>query len=159
MSIQLKKCSLNDITELREISIETFNATFKDQNSPENMKAYLENAFRSEQLKKELSNLSSQFYFVYYHDDLAGYIKVNMNEAQSEKMGEDSLEIERIYIRKSHQKHGLGKYLLNEAVKIATAHNKKNIWLGGMGKKRKCNRLLSKNGVCPNRRTLFLYGG
>ncbi|MFP3393928.1 GNAT family N-acetyltransferase, partial [Brevibacillus sp. SIMBA_076] len=55
MSIQLKKCSLNDITELREISIETFNDTFKDQNSPENMKAYLENAFRSEQLKKELS--------------------------------------------------------------------------------------------------------
>ena len=51
------------------------------------MKAYLENAFRSEQLKKELSNLSSQFYFVYYHDDLAGYIKVNMNEAQSEKWG------------------------------------------------------------------------
>ncbi|EIF14778.1 PaiA [Bacillus sp. 5B6] len=130
MSIQLKKCSLNDITELREISIETFNDTFKDQNSPENMKAYLENAFRSEQLKKELSNLSSQFYFVYYHDDLAGYVKVNMNEAQSEKMGEDSLEIERIYIRKNHQKHGLGKYLLNEAVKIATAHNKKNIWLG-----------------------------
>lgn len=130
MSIQLKKCSLNDITELREISIETFNATFKDQNSPENMKAYLENAFRSEQLKKELSNPSSQFYFIYYHNDLAGYVKVNMNEAQSEKMGEDSLEIERIYIRKSHQKHGLGKYLLNEAVKIATAHNKKNIWLG-----------------------------
>ncbi|MFI2984158.1 GNAT family N-acetyltransferase [Bacillus velezensis] len=130
MSIKLKKCSLNDITELREISIETFNDTFKDQNSPENMKAYLENAFRSEQLKKELSNLSSQFYLVYYHNDLAGYEKVNMNEAQSEKMGEDSLEIERIYIRKNHQKHGLGKYLLNEAVKIAAAHNKKKIWLG-----------------------------
>ena len=51
------------------------------------MKAYLENAFRSEQLKKELSNPSSQFYFIYYHDDLAGYVKVNMNEAQSEKWG------------------------------------------------------------------------
>lgn len=71
------------------------------------MKAYLENAFRSEQLKKELSNLSSQFYFVYYHDDLAGYVKVNMNEAQSEKMGEDSLEIERIYIRKTTRNTGL----------------------------------------------------
>lgn len=93
MSIQLKKCSLNDITELREISIETFNDTFKDQNSPENMKAYLENAFRSEQLKKELSNPSSQFYFVYYHDDLAGYVKVNMNEAQSEKMGKILLRL------------------------------------------------------------------
>lgn len=130
MSIKIKKCSLNDITALREISIETFNDTFKDQNSPENMKAYLETAFRSEQLKTELSNPSSKFYFVYYDDNLAGYVKVNMNEAQSEKMSEDSLEIERIYIRKNYQKHGLGKFLLNHAVKIATEHNKKNIWLG-----------------------------
>ncbi len=122
------------------------------------MKAYLENAFRSEQLKKELSNPSSQFYFVYYHHDLAGYVKVNMNEAQSEKMGEDSLEIERIYIRKSHQKHGLGKYLLNEAVKIATAHNKKNIWLGVWEKTKMQSPFIKKWGLSKPENTLFIWG-
>ena len=45
-------------------------------------------------------------------------------------MGDESLEVERIYIKSSFQKHGLGKHLLNNAIEIAIANNKKNIWLG-----------------------------
>ncbi|MCY8519831.1 GNAT family N-acetyltransferase [Bacillus atrophaeus] len=130
MSVRLKKCSHEDLKILKEISIETFNDTFKDQNSPENMKAYLESAFQSNQLEKELSNISSQFFFIYFNDEVAGYLKVNTNEAQSEKMGDESLEIERIYIKNTFQKHGLGKHLFNKAVEIALDCNLKKIWLG-----------------------------
>lgn len=38
-------------------------------------------------------------------------MKVNINDAQSENMGVESLEIERVYIKKEFQKHGLGKSL------------------------------------------------
>lgn len=61
---------------------------------------------------------------------MAGYLKVNIDGAQTEKMGNESLEIERIYIRSKFQKHGLGKYLLNTAMEIAIERNKKKIWLG-----------------------------
>mgnify|MGYP005754812427 CR=1 FL=1 len=126
----IKKCNFEDLQILQEISIETFNDTFKDQNSPENMKTYLEKAFNLKQLEKELSNLSSQFFFVYFNNETAGYLKINTNEAQSEKMGEEFLEIERIYIRNKFQKHGLGKYLLNKATEIAIECKKTKIWLG-----------------------------
>ncbi|MGG1720477.1 GNAT family N-acetyltransferase, partial [Bacillus wiedmannii] len=82
------------------------------------------------QLEKELANLSSQFYFMYFNNEVAGYVKVNTNDAQSEEMGDESLEIERIYIKSTFQKHGLGKHLLNRAIEIAIEHNKKKIWLG-----------------------------
>ncbi|WDM19949.1 GNAT family N-acetyltransferase [Paenibacillus polymyxa] len=130
MTVKIIKCSREDLQILQEISIETFNDTFKDQNSPENMKAYLERAFNFQQLEKELSNISSEIFFIYLNEELAGYLKVNMNDAQSEKMGDESLEIERIYIKNKFQKHGLGKYLLNKAMEIAMEHNKKKIWLG-----------------------------
>ncbi|MGV6936813.1 GNAT family N-acetyltransferase [Paenibacillus sp. CMM36] len=130
MTVKIIKCSREDLQILQEISIETFNDTFKDLNSPENMKAYLERAFNFKQLEKELSNDSSEFFFIYFNEELAGYLKVNMNNAQSEKMGNESLEIERVYIKNSSQKHGLGKYLLNKAMEIAMEHNKKKIWLG-----------------------------
>lgn len=130
MTINIKKCALEDLHTLQEISYETFNDTFKDQNSPENMIAYLERAFNLKQLEKELFNLSSQFFFVYFNNDLAGYLKVNTNDAQSEEMGDESLEIERIYIKNQFQKHGLGKYLLNKALEIAMERKKKKIWLG-----------------------------
>lgn len=130
MSTNLKKCSLEDLLKLQEISCETFKETFKDQNSPENLSDYLERAFNLTQLEKELSNIYTEFFFVYFNNEVAGYIKINTSDAQSEKMGDDSLEIERIYIRSKFQNHGLGKYLINKAIEIALKENKKKIWLG-----------------------------
>lgn len=130
VTVKIIKCSREDLQILQEISIETFNDTFKDQNSPENMKAYMERAFNFKQLEEELSNVSSEIFFIYFNEELAGYLKVNMNDAQSEKMGDESLEIERIYIKNKFQKHGLGKYLLNKAMEITMENNKKKIWLG-----------------------------
>lgn len=130
MTINIKKCSLEDLGLLQDISVETFNETFKDQNSPENVKAYLERAFNINQLEKEVSNISSEFYFIYANGEIAGYLKVNTHDAQTEMMGNDSLEIERIYIKDKFQKHGLGKFLMNKAVEIAMERNKKSIWLG-----------------------------
>ena len=130
MTINIKKCTLENSRELQEISYETFNETFKDQNSPENMNTYLERAFDLKKLEEELSNISSQFFFVYFNNEVAGYLKININDAQSEEMGDDSLEIERIYIKNNFQKHGLGKYLFNKVMEIAIERNKKKIWLG-----------------------------
>ncbi|MEY9865182.1 ribosomal protein S18 acetylase RimI-like enzyme [Peribacillus sp. B2I2] len=130
MTLNIKKCTLEDSRKLQVISYETFNETFKHQNSPENMNAYLERAFNLKQLENELSNISSQFYFVYFNNEVAGYLKVNTDDAQSEEMGAESLEIERVYIKEKFQKHGLGKYLLNKAIEIAMDRNKKKIWLG-----------------------------
>jgi len=130
MTKNIIKCTLEDLLKLQEISYETFNETFKHQNSPEIITAYLERAFNLKQLEKELSNISSQFFFVYFNNEVAGYLKINTNDAQSEEMGDESLEIERIYIKNKFQKHGLGKYLLNKAMEIAIERNKKKIWLG-----------------------------
>ncbi|MEH6995946.1 GNAT family N-acetyltransferase [Neobacillus drentensis] len=130
MSIMIKPCTIEDLSILQEISYETFNETFKDQNSPEIMNAYLEKAFNVKQLEKELSNIFSRFVFVYFNNEVAGYLKVNSHDAQSENMGEESLEIERIYVRTKFQKLGLGKYLINKAIEIAVEQGKNKIWLG-----------------------------
>ncbi|CEG28786.1 GNAT family N-acetyltransferase [Bacillus sp. B-jedd] len=130
MTLQIKKCTLKNLQSLQDISYETFEETFGHQNSLENMKAYLERAFNLEQLEKELNNSSSEFFFAYYNEELVGYLKVNINDAQTEEMGGNALEIERIYIRSKYQKHGLGKNLLNRAIEMAREHDKKKVWLG-----------------------------
>lgn len=130
MTMYVKKCTLEDSRIIQEVGYETFNETFKQQNSPESMKAYLESAFNLKQIEKELFNSSSQFFLAYINNEVAGYLKLNINDAQSEKMGDESLEIERIYIKNKFQKHGLGKYLLNKAMEIALERNKEKIWLG-----------------------------
>jgi diamine N-acetyltransferase len=158
MTIKIKKCNREDLEILQEISVETFNDTFKDQNSPENMKAYLERAFNSKQLKKELANISSEFFFLYFNDELAGYLKININDAQSEKMGDESLEIERIYIRDKFQRKGFGKYLIKKAMEIAIRQNKKLIWLGVWEKNEKAIEFYKKIGFDQTRAHTFYMG-
>ena len=130
MTINIKKCTIEELPKLLEISYETFNETFKNQNSPENIKAYLKRAFNLKQLEKELSNISSQFFFLYFNNEVAGYLKVNINDAHPEEIGDESLEIERVYIKSKFQKNGFGNNLLNKAVEIAMECKKKRIWLG-----------------------------
>lgn len=130
MTINVKKCTKEELPTLQKISIETFRETFESQNSSENLDAYLKRAFHSKQLEKELSNEFSEFFFVYLNSEMVGYLKINIGNAQSEKMGDESLEIERIYVKNKYQKHGIGKILLNTAIEFALERDKKEIWLG-----------------------------
>jgi len=157
-SISIKKCSIKDLRILQEVSIETFSDTFKEQNSPENMKAYLDKAYALEKLEKELSHTSSQFFFIYLHEELAGYLKVNTDEAQSEEMNDESLEIERIYVRSKFQKQGLGKYLMNKAIELATESRKNVIWLGVWEKNQNAIAFYSKNGFVKTGAHSFYMG-
>ncbi|WKA57009.1 GNAT family N-acetyltransferase [Planococcus shenhongbingii] len=130
MMATIKKCTLTDVHDLQTISVETFTETFKEHNLPEHLNAYLEKAYNLKQLQQEIANPSSQFFLVYFNEDIAGYLKVNTDEAQTEAMDDDSFEVERIYVKRKFQKHGLGKLLLNKAFELALEQKKKKIWLG-----------------------------
>ena len=114
MSIHLQKITKNNVQDLQEVSIQTFTETFKDNNSEKSLNDYLNTAYELTKLEKELENPHSEFYFAYFNNELAGYLKININDAQSEKMGENALEVERIYIKKSFKRRGIGRHLIDD---------------------------------------------
>ncbi|MRG88101.1 GNAT family N-acetyltransferase [Salinibacillus xinjiangensis] len=156
--MRIKKCTMKDLPILQDISYETFYETFSNQNSPENMKAYLDKAFNQKQLTKELSNDSSHFFFVYVNDEVAGYLKVNTDDAQTETMGYEALEIERIYIKSKFQRHGLGQDLLEKAMEMAVKNHKKKIWLGVWEKNEKAIAFYKKMGFVHTGSHSFFMG-
>lgn len=158
MSVNIKKCGIEELELLQQISIETFNDTFKNQNSPENMKSYMDKAFNTEQLHQELNNVHSEFFLIFADEEPAGYLKINSHNAQSEKMGDDALEIERIYIRSKYQKQGLGKYLFNTAKDIAIRTNKSRIWLGVWEKNENAIQFYKRIGFDPIGAHSFFMG-
>ena len=136
MDIELKRGFLEHIEFIQSIGKETFYETFKDDNTEQNMQDYLATAFTTEKITSELKNPYSQFYLLFVGSELAGYLKVNIASAQTENMGMDALEIERIYVKQAFHKMGLGKTLMNKAIDIATELNKHYIWLGVWEKNR-----------------------
>lgn len=120
--IEMVACNKDDLPTIQRISRQTFYDTFSEQNTAENMDSFLDTAYSTPQLEKELDDINSKFYFVKVDGDIAGYSKENAFV--------DYFELERIYIDKEYQKIGLGKMILDHAISSAKLMKLPEIRLG-----------------------------
>lgn len=130
MELIFSRCSEGDSNDLSKLSRRTFEEAFEDANNPDDFKDYINKAFSESQLKRELQNKNSSFYFVYVGLDLVGYFKLNFNTAQTEYKNQNSFELERIYVLSKFQGQKIGKSILQEVISMASAEKKNFIWLG-----------------------------
>jgi ribosomal protein S18 acetylase RimI-like enzyme len=128
--ITLKKVEPAEVQILLTISREMFFTAFAHLNKPNDMEAYASKAFTIEKLSNELNNAHSYFYFALINDQIAGYLKLNTNEAQTEFQNQEGLEIERIYVDAKFQNQQIGKQLMQFAIDKAIENNCEYIWLG-----------------------------
>ena len=158
MGLFFRQCKQDDIDVLRNLSYRTYFETFAHMNTPEDMEAYLDKAFEIEKLRAELLDVNSSFYFLYYDEKLAGYLKLNEYSAQTDIHDINSLEIERIYVSKEFQGEGLGGYLMDRAISIANLRKKRYVWLGVWEKNEKAIRFYKKNGFYEIGKHSFFMG-
>ena len=158
MSYTIIPCSIKDVTALQLVASETFEETFAEKNTVANMKFYIERAFTLPKLEEELRNPHSEFYFICVDEEVVGYLKINLLDAQSEPMGAEALEVERIYVRKEYQKDGLGKALMIKAVEIAQQLKFKKVWLGVWEKNEHAIAFYERFGFTKQGTHIFLMG-
>jgi len=146
MQLTLEICTLASLDDLAVISRKTFVDAFEKDNSPEDFKHYLDEAFDKEVLKRQLANNDSSFYFVFADGALAGYFKLNRNQAQTDLKLPESIELERIYVLQDFQGNNIGQWMLNEIKKISIERQKEFIWLGVWENNLKAISFYNKNG-------------
>jgi ribosomal protein S18 acetylase RimI-like enzyme len=129
-SVELKSIDIRHLQELKRLGKQTFIEAFAGVNNPEDFKCYLKEAFDVNTLRDELSNPESRFFFLYEEGELCGYSKINTGTAQTELREVEGMEIERIYVLKTHQGRGLGAWMLNRFKGMAREEQKKYLWLG-----------------------------
>lgn len=143
--INIIKIGISEVEKLQEISRKTFKETFEAVNSEENMQSYIQERLSIEQLTTELSNPNSEFYFAQQENEILGYLKLNFNEAQTEKV-EEGYEIERIYILKAYHGMKIGQMLFEKAISIGKERKMKSVWLGVWEENHRALRFYEKNG-------------
>jgi ribosomal protein S18 acetylase RimI-like enzyme len=156
--IAIKKVSPADIELLQGISRQTFYETFADKNTEEDMKQYLDKSFNADTIASEVEDPNSQFYFALHNNKIAGYLKLNTGQAQTELKDETALEIERIYVLQEYQSKKVGQILFNKALEIANERHARYIWLGVWEENAKALRFYKKNGFMEFGKHSFLLG-
>ncbi|MDO7173224.1 GNAT family N-acetyltransferase [Mariniflexile sp. AS56] len=156
--MQIRKISIQDIENLKEIGKRTFIETYASVNSKENMTEYLENKFSIEVLKAELNDKNSEFYFSEFKEKIIGYLKVNTGESQTEFKNENALEIERIYVLKEFHGKKIGQILYEKAIELGKQKNVDYVWLAVWEQNPKAIRFYEKNGFLQFDKQIFKLG-
>lgn len=157
-TIEIVKVKPNEILILQKIGRQTFQETFSDFNSEENMKNYLEEGFSVEKLTFELHNKDSEFYFATHDNEIIGYLKVNFGDAQTELKDNKALEIERIYVLNSFHGKRVGQLLYDKAITIAKEKGVEYVWLGVWENNVRAMRFYTKNGFVAFDKHIFKLG-
>lgn len=128
--MKIIKCGLENLPALQKICRETFYETFADSNTESDMKKFLDESYSTEKLKSELLDKNSATFLAEENGEILGYLKLNIKTAQTEKVFENALEIQRIYILKKAKGRGIGSSFMNFAEEKAKELNLPVIWLG-----------------------------
>lgn len=156
--MQIIKLNITDLENLQKISITTFKETFEEVNTEEDMQKYLNENLNEEKLKSELENLDSEFYFAENNDEILGYLKLNFGNAQTENQGNETLEIERIYVLKEFFSFKIGQILFEKSLEIAKEKSMNFIWLGVWEENHRAIKFYEKNGFKVFGKHKFVLG-
>lgn len=95
------------------------------------MQLYMAGAFHHVKIRKDLEDKTiNTFLLAYENGVVVGYVKLRRDRTYPELEGKPPLEIERIYVLKSHQDMKIGKALMDEAIRIGLEEKMSFLWLG-----------------------------
>lgn len=132
----MEKCTLEQVHLLQKLAIQTYQETFAESNSEYLLQQYYKQSLNVEKLSTQLENSNSEFYFIYSapliapDTKLAGFLKLNVDDAQTDLFDPNALEVEKNYILQDFLSQGLGKQLISFAIERAQQQHKKHLWLG-----------------------------
>ncbi len=135
----IQQASFTDAAMLAALGRRTFEEAFADQNTPENLAAYVSATYTTEQFDKELRDENSVFYVARLNQTPVGYAKLRKNSlpknsilenAQTPRLVMPCMELQRIYVLQEIIGLGVGKLLMEKCLQTAECESCAAIWLG-----------------------------
>jgi diamine N-acetyltransferase len=128
--LNIRYGNTEDAVLLSELGAKTFYDTFAKDNTPENIKMHLENAFSAEIQFNELSQPDTIFLIAENGQTPVGYAQLMIDGREESLKGIKTLEIRRIYVSQEYIGAGVGKELMNACLAEARQRGCDSIWLG-----------------------------
>jgi ribosomal protein S18 acetylase RimI-like enzyme len=156
--VRIRHASVADRDLLIELGIQTFRETFDEVNTAEDMQAYLDKSFSTQQLEKELNEEGSTFFLAFYNEEAIGYVRLRTSHNYENPEYTSTLEIERLYLLKSQLGKNVGKKLMETCLALAKTKKCSSIWLGVWEHNQRALRFYDKWGFVKFSSHVFMLG-
>jgi ribosomal protein S18 acetylase RimI-like enzyme len=126
----VRRATVEDARLLAELGAQTFAEAFAEENSPEDMAAYLADSFNAGGLTEELTDPLSVFFVADVEGRAAGYAKLHPGHLSDSVKGQRPIELVRLYVSKEWLGRGVGQALMQRCIEEARGLGFQTIWLG-----------------------------
>jgi diamine N-acetyltransferase len=144
--IEIRQAHVDDIPEMREVAIATYQDTFAHFNTPQNMQAYFEQAYNLEILTKELGEENSMLFIASEGNQIVGFARLRESDEVCHLLGDNTVELQRLYVLTQAQGKSIGKFLIQNSLNYATENHYEWIWLGVWERNVKAQEIYNKWG-------------
>ena len=130
MSVFVREAKKEDAEIIGKVAAQAFTETFEWYNTTENMREYNETHFTTTQILNEITDVKSVLYVALINNEIIGYAKLKSSETPEELGNSNSIEIERLYVKKEFHDKKVGLALMNRCLEKAREKNAEVLWLG-----------------------------
>jgi diamine N-acetyltransferase len=144
--ITIRALSVQDIPALRTLAIRIYRDTFSNDNTPENMEAFLNRDYSEESFRNEFKEKDSSYFFAEENDIPVGYLRLRSNNEVEAYLGKNTIELHRLYVDQKYQGKKVGTLLMEKALNVARDLKVEWLWLGVWERNPKAQRFYNKWG-------------
>jgi ribosomal protein S18 acetylase RimI-like enzyme len=121
-----------DAESLATLAERTFRETFGNDNSCQDMEAYVRGSFSLDRVRAELADDASTFLLAFIDgtEQPIGYAKLRTGTTDPSVTGPDPVELQRLYVNRSAIGHGVGATLMRACLEVARSAGHRTLWLG-----------------------------
>ncbi len=147
-SIDIRPATIHDAKALTDFAYTTFWDAFHEhpKNAPDDLAAYMAQAFSLEQTKAELADDSNTFLIAEIEGEPAGYAKLTIGAIEEGINADRPIELNRLYSHQDFIGKGVGQALMDECFVRGRAEGCDVMWLGVWEYNPRAQRFYEKNG-------------
>ena len=153
MNIKIRKVGLPNLQELREIGINSYAPHYSHLWKPGGIDWYMNRCFGDEFLRKEITNPNIEYYIVENDGENIGMMKIVLEKPMPDSDVLNALYLEKIYFVKEWTGKGIGKRLIDFALRRAVGLKRNCVWLMAMDTSTKPIAAYEKAGFTVNSRS------
>ncbi len=146
--ISIRQAPFDDTEFLTELAYTTFWDAFHDhpKNAPDDLAAYMAQAFSSEQTQAELADDRNIFLIAGIEGEPAGYAKLTIGAFEEGITADRPIELNRLYSHQNFIGKGVGQALMDECFGRGRLEGCDVMWLGVWEYNPRAQRFYEKNG-------------
>jgi len=119
----------DDAELLAELGRSSFYEAFLEHTAPQDMQAYLQTAFRVEEIRQQLNNERTLYLIAEVNSLAAGYAYLHPAAPPDCVRNPKPIQLVRFYLRKDYYGRNVGNHLMQACLETALARGYQSVWL------------------------------